>query len=216
MNNPMLKKISAALGRSGIAPIPPRPELLASRTPANLEKEIELFFQELTKLSASGQIIVSEVLKNDLSALVDHYKIQKATLWQTPLIEQLGIARILRSLGVKLVGIDAGKDDLSECDLGITEVDLLLPESGTIVLRASEKKPRVTSLLPRVHLAIAIPSNLRPDLAEALEECKGNGYFVFISGPSRTADIEMTPALGVHGPRELVVWMLDDKKAKAT
>jgi hypothetical protein len=83
------------------------------------------------------------------------------------------------------------------CDLGITEADNLLPETGTLVLRSSAERPRAVSLLPRIHLAIVRPSMLRADMHEVFAEAKDSPYLVFITGPSRTADIELTVTLGV-------------------
>jgi L-lactate dehydrogenase complex protein LldG len=96
------------------------------------------------------------------------------------------------------------------CDLGITEADYLLPETGTLVLRSSAVKPRGVSLLPRVHLAIVRPEMLRADMHQVFAEAKDHHYLVFITGPSRTADIELTVTLGVHGPKNLYVWMLGE------
>ena len=95
------------------------------------------------------------------------------------------------------------------CDLGITESDYLLPETVTLVLRSSAEKPRAVSLLPRVHLAIVRPEMLRPDMHQVFAEAKDGNYLVFITGPSRTADIELTVTLGVHGPKNLYVWMME-------
>lgn len=208
MSDQILGKIRMALGRSNRDPIAPRPAILPSRAVGSETEEIETFYRELNKVSATGDKITLDGVSDALKGVVDKYTIKKAALWRTSLIAKLGIAELLRSFGVEIVENNGDKHVLSECDLGITEVSFVLPETGTIVLRASEEMPRVTSLLPRVHLAIAVSGNLRADLTEVFEETKGNGYFVFITGPSRTADIEMTTALGVHGPRELVVWML--------
>lgn len=95
------------------------------------------------------------------------------------------------------------------CDLGITEADFLLPETGTIVLHSSGEKPRGVSLLPRIHLAIVQPEMLRADMHQVFAETKDSHYLVFITGPSRTADIELTVTLGVHGPKNLYVWMME-------
>jgi len=91
----------------------------------------------------------------------------------------------------------------------ITEADYLLPETGTLVLKSSAEKPRAVSLLPRIHLAIVCPEMLRADMHEVFAEAKDSNYLVFITGPSRTADIELTVTLGVHGPKNLYVWMMD-------
>jgi L-lactate dehydrogenase complex protein LldG len=120
----------------------------------------------------------------------------------------MGVAETLRSSGVELVSPNAGKNEIALCDLGITEADYLLPETGTLVLRSSSVQPRAVSLLPRIHLAIVHPEGLRPDMHQVFAEAKDSHYLLFITGPSRTADIELTVTLGVHGPKNLFVWML--------
>jgi len=62
--------------------------------------------------------------------------------------------------------------------------------------------------LPCVHLAIVRPETLRADMHQVFAEAKDNNYLVFITGPSRIADIELTVTLGVHGPQNLYVWMI--------
>ena len=89
-----------------------------------------------------------------------------------------------------------------------THRDFLLPETGTLVLQSSAGKPRAVSLLPRVHLAIVRPEMMRADMHQVFAEAKERHYLLFITGPSRTADIELTVTLGVHGPRNLYVWMM--------
>jgi L-lactate dehydrogenase complex protein LldG len=120
----------------------------------------------------------------------------------------LGITEILNSLGVELIHPNADKHEMALCDLGITEADFLLSETGTLVLRSSAEKPRAVSLLPRIHLAIVRPEMLRADMHQVFAEAKDQHYLVFITGPSRTADIELTVTLGVHGPKSLYVWMI--------
>ena len=142
--------------------------------------------------------------------LVTEQKVEKATAWETPYLRQLGVTEILNSLGVELVSPNADKHEMAQCELGITEADYLLSETGTLVLRSSAEKPRAVSLLPRVHLAIVRPGMVRADMHQVFAEAKGDRYLVFITGPSRTADIELTVTLGVHGPKSLYVWMIGD------
>ncbi len=127
-----------------------------------------------------------------------------------PRLRALRVAERLSALGVAVVPPGADKRALAECDLGVTEADFALPETGTLGLLSSAEKPRAVSLLPRVHLAILSSRALRPDLHPVFQEAKAHPYLVFITGPSRTADIELTVTLGVHGPQALYVWMLDD------
>ena len=110
---------------------------------------------------------------------------------------------------MELISPNANKRAMAQCDLGITEADFLLPETGTLVLKSSSEKSRAVSLLPRVYLAIVRPKLLRADMHQVFAEAKNSNYLVFITDPSRTADIELTVTLGVHGPKNLYVWIVE-------
>ena len=106
---------------------------------------------------------------------------------------------------------DVGK--LFTCDVGITSAQLAIAETGTLVLDASKEQHRLASLLPPVHIAIISSSQICLTLGEALAAIHANGSEIsstvtFITGPSRTADIELTLAIGVHGPQKLYVLVI--------
>jgi len=210
LSNPILENIRRSLGRTAQTPIDPRPTIYGSRQPKSLDSEADRFLDEIRKLSGVPQKLSSPELDSALKTLISEQNIHKATVWETPQLRQLGITEILNSLGVELVSPNAGKHEMAACDLGITEADYLLPETGTLVLKSSAEKPRAVSLLPRVHLAIIRPEMLRADMHQVFAEAKDQQYLVFITGPSRTADIELTVTLGVHGPRSLYVWLLGE------
>lgn len=212
MSNPVIDNIRRSLGRTAQAPIEPRPAIYAPRHAEALESETERFLDEIKKLSAVGQKLSPQEIDSALTSLVEEQNIRKATAWETSFLRQLGVAEILNSLGIELVSPNADKYEMAQCDLGITEADFLLPETGTLVLKSSHEKPRAVSLLPRIHLAIVRPEILRADMHQVFDEAKDNNYLVFITGPSRTADIELTVTLGVHGPKNLYVWVVDDRK----
>lgn len=208
MTNPVIENIRKSLGRTSQTPIGPRPAVVSPRQPESTESEIERFLDEVKKLSGSGQKLGPSEIDPALQTLVQEQNIRKATAWETPRLLQLGVTEILNSLGVELVSPNANKLEMAQCDLGVTEADYLLPETGTLVLKSSAEKPRAVSLLPRVHLAIVSSETLRSDLHQVFAEASDQHYLVFITGPSRTADIELTVTLGVHGPRNLYVWMI--------
>ena len=208
MTNPVIENVRHSLGRTAQAPIGLPPRIFPARQPGSAEVEIERFFGEIKKLSGVGQRLTPGGLAGALKALVAEQDIRKAALWSTPRLQSLGLPSALRDLGVQLVSPNADKHELAQCDLGITETDFILPETGTLVLRCSAEKPRAVSLLPRVHLAMINPSALRADMHQVFAEAKDSHYLVFITGPSRTADIELTVTLGVHGPKNLYVWMM--------
>ena len=208
MSNPVIENIRRSLGRTGRTPISPRPAVDAPRQPE--ATDAETFLNEVRKLSGVARKLTPSDIDSAFKSLIIEQNIEKATAWETPYLEQLGVGEILNSLGVDVLSPRADKHEMAQCDLGITEADYLLPETGTLALRSSAEKPRPVSLLPRVHLAIVRPEMLRADMHQVFAETKDSNYLVFITGPSRTADIELTVTLGVHGPKNLYVWMIDN------
>ena len=102
---------------------------------------------------------------------------------------------------------------LAEYSVGVTGADALLAESGSVVVTSGPGRPRLASLLPPVHITVARPRRLYLSLEHLLaaEPALGSAgsNFVAISGPSRTADIEMTLTRGVHGPGEVHVIIVE-------
>lgn len=208
MSDPIIENVRRSLGRTAQTPLGLPPAIYKARQPESVDSEIERFLSEVKKLSGVGQKLSPVEIDFALRTLVVEQNIRKATVWDTPNLSQLGITEKLRPLGVELIPPNASKHEMALCDLGITEADYILPETGTLVLHSSAEKPRAVSLLPRIHLAVIRPELLRADMHQVFAEAKDSHYLIFITGPSRTADIELTVTLGVHGPKNLYVWML--------
>jgi L-lactate dehydrogenase complex protein LldG len=209
----ILAKVRTALGRSPGAPVGPLPATarVGPRAAGPADAEIEQLFTEIGKLSGDTRRLAGrDALRPALADLVHAETVRKATLWSTPDLAAWDVAGALGALGVEIVPPQADKHLVAECELGVTGVDAALPETGTLLLRSSPERPRVVSLLPRVHLAILTPAALRADLHQAFAEVKDAGYCVLVTGPSRTSDIELTLTLGVHGPKSLYVWLLEE------
>ena len=204
----ILQNIRASLGRSPDSMVAERPVILPPRQVGALDSEIELFVEELNKLSGVGKRLAEKEIGASLESLVQENEIKKAVLWPTQRLQQLKIAEQLKSLQVEIVSPLADKYTLAQCALGITEADFALPETGTLGLLSSAQKPRSISLLPRVHLAIVHPSVIRADLHQVFAESRAHDYLILITGPSRTADIELTVTLGVHGPKSIYAWVV--------
>jgi L-lactate dehydrogenase complex protein LldG len=109
--------------------------------------------------------------------------------------------------------INASKEALFECDLGITGAQFGAAETGTLVLESDREFHRLTSLIPPVHVCVLEAKNIRQTLGEVLEllEKDISRTITFITGPSRTSDIELTLAIGVHGPAQLFVILIDEE-----
>ncbi len=105
--------------------------------------------------------------------------------------------------------------ELFDCDVGITCAQWAIAETGTLVLESERERNRLASLVPPVHVAIIEASRIRRSMSEVLELIKKSDVglsraVTFITGPSRTSDIELTLAIGVHGPGELHVIVIDE------
>ena len=109
------------------------------------------------------------------------------------------------------------KRALLEADIGVTTADYAIADSGTLVLVSGGEQHRLISLLPPVHVCLLDAARLSPDANGLMARLREQFYSpggrtpqatTFITGPSRTADIEHTVTLGVHGPRELHVLLV--------
>jgi L-lactate dehydrogenase complex protein LldG len=109
--------------------------------------------------------------------------------------------------------IEEFKDELFHIDAAITTTRGAIAETGAIVLWPDEKEPRLMSLVPPVHIAVLAADRIYNSFCEIIQAEKWPDHMptnaLLISGPSKTADIEMTLAFGVHGPRELIVLIID-------
>jgi L-lactate dehydrogenase complex protein LldG len=110
---------------------------------------------------------------------------------------------------------NATPSQLFDCDIGITSAQWVIAETGTLVLESNEERHRLASLVPPVHIAIIEANRIRQTLAEVLSALSEKGQdglsraITFITGPSRTSDIELTLAIGVHGPGEVYVVIIE-------
>ena len=110
---------------------------------------------------------------------------------------------------------NATVETLFECDLGVTGAQWGVAETGTLVIESDAERNRLASLVPSAHVAVVEARNIRHTLGEVLRAINERGEgglsraITFITGPSRTSDIELTLAIGVHGPAELYVVVIE-------
>ena len=106
------------------------------------------------------------------------------------------------------------KTDLEKVSAGITGCDALIAQTGSVLLTAKSGGGRALSVLPGHHVVVATSSQLVQDLPAAFELLERKyapnfpSFMTFITGPSRTGDIERVLVLGAHGPRKLTVIMV--------
>jgi L-lactate dehydrogenase complex protein LldG len=175
---------------------------------------------EIRVPAEASPLTVVEIFKQSLEAVDGH-----CVVVQTEEEVALEVIRILKDYGKRIAISDApvlsrlirvpdleiapNASDIFEFDAGISTVQAAIAETGTLVLDSARERHRFVSLVPPVHIAIVDAQTIFQTLGEALAFVHQNNdvspAVTFITGPSRTADIELTLAIGVHGPQELYV-----------
>jgi L-lactate dehydrogenase complex protein LldG len=144
--------------------------------------------------------------------ILEQTRAQQIAISDSPLVSSV-IGQIESGV-VTLQNADASA--LFDCDVGITGAQWAIAETGTLVLESDRERHRLTSLVPAVHIALIEANRIRQTLGEVLKAISEqepdalSRTVTFITGPSRTSDIELTLAIGVHGPAELHVIVIED------
>jgi L-lactate dehydrogenase complex protein LldG len=155
--------------------------------------------QSDAEISQALTRIISSLQKTNLRA-------QRIAISDMPDVERL---LYLTDLEIEELAVAPNASDIFSFDVGISTAQAAIAETGTLVLDSVQERHRLVSLVPPVHIAIVNASRIYETLSEALaflrEGKEISPAVTFITGPSRTADIELTLAIGVHGPQELYV-----------
>lgn len=116
------------------------------------------------------------------------------------------VDRLVKAAGIEAIA-DPSREELFSSDVGITSAQWAIAETGTLVLESGAERHRLVSLVPPVHVCVVKADSIRQTMGEILElvDTSANPAVTFITGASRTSDIELTLAIGVHGPKELYV-----------
>jgi L-lactate dehydrogenase complex protein LldG len=200
----ILKKIRQALSQS--TPLPfPQSEGNQPVFPS-LEQEAEIeFAEQFTKLQGKFIYCINQQeLAFQLSSLV------KKQDWKKVFCVEEKFRSAAATISDRLV-----KNDLAACDVSITGCEYLVARTGSIVMSTAQPSGRSVSVYAPVHICIAYTSQLVYDVKDALlaakEKYRENipSLITFATGPSRTADIEKTLVVGVHGPKEVYVFLVE-------
>ncbi len=177
-----------------------------------LEEQIALFaqnaaglkaeFQAVDSLAEAAQKLSDLARENNWKSIATH----AATLPQT----------LAGKLGLPTLQTDAGYaiPDLESRDAAITGCDALVAQTGSVLVSAGSAVGRALSVLPPHHIVVARRTQVVPDLAAALRLARETyapnwpSFLSFITGPSRTGDIERILVLGAHGPKRLTIFLL--------
>jgi L-lactate dehydrogenase complex protein LldG len=201
----ILKKIREALSNS--TPLPfPKSEGTSSVFQAHTEELEVLFAEEFTKLSGKFAFCVNETdAKNQIAKLIIQQK------WENVYCKENELLNLFKNDEFPAIK----KSSLANCDAAITSCNYLVARTGVIVMSSAQQSGRTVSAYTPVHICIAYTDQLVFDTRDALKDLKKKygsnipSFITFAAGPSRTADIEKTLVVGVHGPKEVYVFLID-------
>lgn len=160
---------------------------------------LEQFTTELTALS--GHVYRSRDVTEEIIELLKEREVNLIHLEPGTLNEST-----LRAAGIQFT--DKPNPSIR---VGVTKAICGLADTGSILAADGAGSPLHASLLPEIHIAVLNPADVLPALPNAMPLIQGKRATAFITGPSRTADIEMTLTIGVHGPKEIHVFVDDSK-----
>jgi len=169
---------------------------------------IDTFKESLALVGVKYAFVDNEGEAADrLSEIVNVLKAKKILVSDSELVH-----RIVNASGFDAVQ-DASREELFSSDIGVTSAQGAIAETGTLVLKSGAERHRLVSLVPPVHVCILTAGSIRQSMAEILEmaDPNANRTITFITGASRTSDIELTLAIGVHGPGELHIIVIKDQ-----
>lgn len=197
----ILKKIREAL--SNPVPLP----FAKSESSAHIFHEPSsdyelLFAEEFTKLLGKFAFCIDENdTRRQLNALIQSQNWKKVFCAEERL--------------QSLVSVPLNTSSLNDCDVAITSCHYLVARTGAVVLSSALPQGRTASVYAPVHICIAYTDQLVFDTRDALRGLREQygdklpSFITFAAGPSRTADIEKTLVVGVHGPKEVYVFLTD-------
>ncbi|HEY4109866.1 LutC/YkgG family protein [Puia sp.] len=201
----ILKKIRQALSESTPIPFPQSEGYASVFHPSRQDLEIE-FAEQFTKLQGKFIFCVDHAeLVAQLNVLIATLGLKKLYCREEKLREVL-----------KEQAFDGFSNaELGECDAAVTTCEGLVARTGTIILSSAGRSGRTVSVYTPVHICVAYTDQLVYDIRDGLIGLKEKyaqqlpSLITFATGPSRTADIEKTLVVGVHGPKEVYLFLVD-------
>ena len=168
---------------------------------------VDLFKQSLDSVGARCKSASSDTdIADALTRIITDLKAQRIAISDDPDVKRL---LYQTDLEIEELEISPNASDIFRFDVGITSAQAAIAETGTLVLDSAHERHRLVSLVPPVHIAIVSASTICETVGDALtllrKKHEISPAVTFITGPSRTADIELTLTVGVHGPQELYV-----------
>lgn len=217
-----------SLFRSGDArlEIPDLPSPVA-KTEGERRALAEIFGEKLAKIHGSYEIVGSGQVAQRVADLVEQWKGGSSTVlsWAPAELPVSGVEQRLTEVGATLfVPDDMHKEDCrraaAQANVGITGVEAAFAGTASMAFVPAPGRSRAAALLPVYHIALVPMSRIHPTIEAWMEGLRANGrledlirdeaQLAFVTGPSKSADIELNLTLGVHGPKVVHAVIFDD------
>jgi L-lactate dehydrogenase complex protein LldG len=178
----------------------------------SFDEQLALFQKNAAELKADFQLLAS---RDELKAALA--KIAATENWKRIASHRGGLTdSIVDALGLPVCFTNKHYDvhELESCDAGVSECDALIAQTGSVLVTSRSAGGRALSVLPPHHVVIARREQLVADLPAAFDLLKQKysrnypSMISFITGPSRTGDIERILVLGAHGPKRLTIFLI--------
>lgn len=153
-----------------------------------------------------------EEFRAQLSQLVAQRGFKHIHAWEKELVEELRACSF---------GFSSTDRNFQEMDCGVSLCECLISRTGSILVSSRQLAGRRLTIYPPTHIVVASAGQMVPDIKEAMAFMQKKygqnlpSMISMITGASRTADIEKTLVMGAHGPRELILFLIDDAEAAA-
>ncbi|MEY3417847.1 MAG: hypothetical protein RL711_760 [Bacteroidota bacterium] len=175
-----------------------------------LSDDLEMAFAE-NFLAVKGQFffcVDHQELREQIEKFAAVRKVKNLFVWEKDLFTQLDQSSIK---------FNATESEFINCEVGITTCEALVARTGSILVSSKSSAGRRLTVFPPIHIVVAYTSQIVAEIKDGFALMKDKyasaampSMISLVTGPSRTADIEKTLVLGAHGPRELILFLIDD------
>ncbi len=177
------------------------------------DERLARFEERFTGLGGEVRVVNNIAqLQTELAEVVADMKPQRIGMWSDAQLEKW-VGGSLAEQTVLKWGVDP-REQFSSLDIGITGCSAAVADTGTLVLACGGGRGRSVHLLPPVHVAILGASQIVTRLGEALDRVarpiEMDSYVHFVTGPSRSSDIENDQTIGIHGPAAVIVLVVKE------
>jgi len=190
---------------------------------------VERYVKEISAVGGRPVVVdCAQAACEEIARLLRQYEPRIALCWQHETLDRIGLRTLLGGQRVEVVDADslallsndARRSKILSADIGITGVTAAIAETGSLLMVHGPGNERTASLTPPVHIAVLPRNRIVADLFDVFEGAEGRSppllspeglpsNATFISGPSKTGDIEMKLITGVHGPGKFHIVLID-------